>query len=133
MMSIKDFAEKFIKAEDEAWHRGNLAALQALEAPDAVYNLTPPFQFVGWEAHKEQILGMRRAISNLHHEFRYLAGSGNLFLLAYRMNGRFTGEIPGLPPPTGDQVSADGLFAFRVKNGKVVEAWSRSIMTGLPS
>ena len=130
-MNIKEFAEKFIAAEDEAWFNGNLNHLQALEAPDVIYNLTPPFQFVGWEAHKQQILGMRAAISNLKQKFTYLAGDGSLFLLDYKMSGLFTGEIPGFPPPTGKEVTVDGLFAFHVKDGKIVEAWSRSIMTGL--
>jgi len=130
-MSIKEFAEKFIKAEDEAWLNGNLDPLEALDDPNAVYNLTPPFQFVGWEAHKQQILGMRQAISNLRQKLEYLTGDGNLFVCSYKMSGMFTGEIPGFPPPTGKEVTADGLFVFRVENGKVVEAWSRSIMTGL--
>lgn len=130
-MSIKEFAEKFIKAEDEAWYQGNLDTLQALEHPNAVYNLTPPLQFVGWEAHKQQILGFRQAVSNFKHEWKYLAGDGNLFALSYKMSCLFTGEIPGFPPPTGKEITADGLFVFRVENDKIVEAWSRSIMTGL--
>jgi predicted ester cyclase len=73
---------------------------------------------------------MRQAISNLKHEFKYLAGDGSIFLLSYQMSGLFTGEIPGFPPPTGKEVSADGLFAFRVENDKIIEAWSRIIMTG---
>jgi hypothetical protein len=41
-MSIKDFAEKFIKAENEAWLKGNVDALNAVDAPDVVYHLMPP-------------------------------------------------------------------------------------------
>lgn len=130
-MNIKEFAERFIKAEDEAWYQGKYEALQALESPDAVYNLTPPFQFVGFEAHKQQIQGLRQAVSNLRQKLEYLAGDGNLFICSYKMGGLFTGEIPGFPPPSGKEITADGLFAFRVENDKVVEAWSRSIMTGL--
>jgi len=37
-MSIKDFAEKFIKAEEEAFHEGNFDALKKLEDPNVIYH-----------------------------------------------------------------------------------------------
>ena len=36
-MSIKNFAEKFIKAEEEAIHKGEFDALEKLEDPNVVF------------------------------------------------------------------------------------------------
>ena len=129
-MSIKEFADKFIQAENEAWQKGNFNALEALEDPNVVYNMPPPLNFVGWEAHKQQILSSRQAVSDLRQEWKYLTGEGNLFALSYKSRGKFTGEIPGMQPPTGKEITTDYLFLFRLENGKIVEAWVNGTMMG---
>jgi predicted ester cyclase len=130
-MSIKEFAEKFIKAENEALQKGNFKPLEALEDSNVVYHI-PPFQETkGWEAHKQYIMGNRQAASNLHQDWEYITGDGNVFALSYKSRGRFTGEIPGFPPPTGEEFSSDMLFVFRLKDGKIIEAWSKGSTTGL--
>ncbi len=130
-MNIKDFAEKFIKAEDEAWMEGRFDALFALEHPDIKLNFTPPFTTVGREAQKKQILDHRAAFSGLRVDWKYLTGDGKLFALSFKMSGTYTGQLPGFAPPEGQQVSVDGLFLFRVEHNRIVEAWSRSVMKGL--
>ena len=128
-MSIEEFAQKFIKAEDEAWQKGNFKALEALEDPNVIYHMPPPLDFVGFEAHKQQIMGSKQAISGLRQEWKYLTGEGNLFALSYKSRFMFTGEVPGMPPPTGKEVTSDSLFLFRLKNGKIVEAWQNGSTT----
>jgi predicted ester cyclase len=130
-MSIKDFAEKFIKAEDEAWQKGNFNALEALEDPNVVYHMVEFGDLMGFEAHKQNILTSRQAGSGLRQEWKYLTGEGNLFALSYKSRFMFTGEVPGMPPPTGKEVTSDSLFLFRLKNGKIVEAWRNGSITGL--
>jgi predicted ester cyclase len=130
-INIKDFAEKFIRAEDEAWMQGKFDSLFALEHPDIVLNFTPPFTTVGREAQQRQILDHRAAFPGLRVDWKYLAGDGGLFALSFKMNGNYTGQLPGFSPPQGQPVSVDGLFLFRVGNGVIVEAWSRSVMKGL--
>lgn len=130
-MDIKEFAEKFIEAENEAWQKGNFDPLESLEDPDVVYHMAPDTDMVGWEAHKQYILGARQAFSDYRQEWKYLAGEGNLFALSYKSRGKFTGEIPGFPPPTGKEITTDYLFLLRLENGKIVEAWANGSMTGL--
>jgi predicted ester cyclase len=130
-MSIKEFAEKFMKAEDEAWQKVNTKPLEALEDPNVVYHMGIRGDIVGFEAHKQDILGSRSAYSDIKQEWKYLTGEGNLFALSYKSRFLFTGEVPGMPPPTGKEVTSDSLFLFRLKNGKIVEAWQRGSMTGL--
>jgi predicted ester cyclase len=130
-MDIKDFAKKFIKAEDEAWQKGNFAPLESLEDPDVVYHTAPLPDMVGWEAHKQYIMGARQAFPGIKQEWKYLAGEGNLFAFSYKSRGIFTGKIPGFPPPTNKEVTTDYLCLFCLKNGKVMEAWMNGTTTGL--
>lgn len=131
-MSNRDLAEKYIKAEDEAWYNGDCDALQKLEDPDAAYHILAVNQeWSGWEAHKQYILSARQGFSNLKHEWKYLTGDGNYFALTYKMSCVFNKKIPGFPPPTGKELTAYSLFLFRLRDGKIVEAWSNGSVTGL--
>ena len=129
-MNIEEFAQKFIKAEDEAFQEGNFDALSKIEDPNVVYHMGALLgDMVGHEAHKQDILGTRQAVSNLKQEWKYLTGEGNLFALSYKSSGRFTSEKPGFPTPIGKIIATDILFVFRVKNDKLVEAWANGSYT----
>jgi predicted ester cyclase len=130
-MDIKEFAEKFIKAEDDAWQNGNFTTLEKLEDTNVVYHIPPSQETKGWEAHKQYIMGNRQAVSDLHQEWGYITGDGNVFSLSYKSRGKLTGEIPGFPPPTGKELTSDMLFVFRLKSGKIIEAWAKGTTTGL--
>jgi len=129
-MSLEEFAQKFIKAEDEAWLKGNLDPLEALEDPNVVYHMAPPMDFVGFEAHKQQILGARMGLSDIKQEWKYLTSEGNLFALSYKAHYISLGTIPGFPS-AGKEVTSDSIFLLRLENGKIVEAWSRGSTTGV--
>jgi predicted ester cyclase len=127
-MDIKDFAEKFIKAEEEAWRKGNFDHLEVLEDTQVVYHVSPFPDMVGFEAHKQYIQGSVQTVSGLRQEFRYLTGDGNLFALTYKSSGRLTSEMPGMPIPKGKKYSTDYLCLFKLKDGKVAEAWMNGSM-----
>jgi len=75
---------------------------------------------------------MRQAAPGLRIEWKYITGEGNLFALSFKTSGaKFTGTVPGFPPPTGKEVTVYSLFVFRLKKGKIVEAWSNGTITGL--
>jgi predicted ester cyclase len=133
-MSIEEFAEKYIREHQEAVYKGNCDALEKLEDSNVLlYDLAQGQEpvCVGWEAHKQHILGIRQALSGIQSESKYLTGEGDLFAFSYKMSGIFTGEIPGMPPSTGKEVTSNYLCLYRVKNGKVIEGWSHGTITGL--
>ena len=105
-MNIKDFAEKCIKAEEEAFQKGNFEPLKALEDPNVVYHLYQRHtDLVGHEAHKQDIINSSKGRVFAKFEFQYLTGEGNLFALSIKINlGNF-------------------LFVGRVKKGRIVEGW----------
>jgi predicted ester cyclase len=131
-MNTRKFAEKAIKAWDEAWMKGNLDALDEVENADVVFHLTPPIpDVVGREAHKQFIPLARKAFSNIHFTLKYLTSEGNLVAFLYSDRRNFTGEFPGFPPPKGQEVVASELWLFHLKSGKVSEGWMFGTTTGL--
>ena len=131
-MNVKDFAEKFIKAEKEAWQNGNFDALEKLEDPNVKYHLMELGQNTeGWEAHKQFITTARQNLIEIKQEWKYLVGEGNLFALTYKSHAKMKGNLPGLPPLAGKETDAYTLFLFHLKNGKIIEAWENGTYTGL--
>ena len=96
-MSIKDFADKFIKAENEAFQRGKFGALKALEDPNVVYHMSTFGDLVGHEAHKQNIMSWPQWFSDIKQEWHYLVGEGNLFALSYKARYISKGNIPNNP------------------------------------
>jgi len=132
-MSIKEFAEKFIKAEEEAFLKKDFDALEKLEDPKIIYHFFALNQeLTGFEAHKQYILGMCQAAPGTRPDWKYITGEGNIFALLLKMSGsKFIHPIPGFPPPTGKEVTVNSLFVFRLNKGKIFEAWSNGSITGL--
>jgi hypothetical protein len=129
-MNIKDFAEKVIKAEEEAFQKGNFEPLKALEDPNVVYHMLMGLpDMVGHEAHKQQITDSRQIHSFDKQEFKYITGEGNLFVLSYKASFRVTGEKPGYKIPVGKKVLDHALMVCRVKKGKLIEGWANNNLT----
>jgi predicted ester cyclase len=120
-MSIKEFAEKYMKAQEEGWQNGNFDALEALEDPNVVYHLSKPPDIIGFEAHKEDIMARREAIPDIQQEAKYLTGDGNVFVLSLMERGKIVKEMPGMPIPVGKDISVDALLVSRLDKGKIIE------------
>jgi predicted ester cyclase len=130
-MNIKEFAEKFIKAEYEAWQKGNFDKLEKIEDTNMVHHYMEFDQeLVGHEAHKQFIIAARQAASSIHQEWKYLTGEGNLFALSYKSRSEWKGNLPGFPPLAGKETTAYTLFLFRLNDGKIVKGWENGIVTG---
>ena len=131
-MDIKEFAEKFIKAEKEAFQNDNFESLKAIEDPKVVYHMGHLGRdIIGYEAHKQDIIDSQQGVSFTKLEFQYITGEGNLFVLSLNTNGRITGENPRfpIPMPVGENTSGSFLAIFRVENGRIVEGWANGHRT----
>ncbi len=126
-MNLKEFAETYIKAESEAWQKGKLDALQALEDPNVVYH-SHIRDRVGWEAQKQDIIRAPQNMSNLRMEGKYVTGDGNLFALSCKWRFITMRDVPGLWP-IGKEVTSDSLRLFRLENGKLAESWEQNRYT----
>lgn len=116
--SPKQFAEKYIAAEDKAWGTGEVRDLKALEASDISFHM-PGLELKGWQAHEDYIVQGRPTVENLKQNWTYLTGEGNHFAMAYESSARLIGDRK--TPPA--DVSNSYLFLFRLKNDKVAEIW----------
>ena len=122
-MDIKVFAKKLIKATYEAMVDGNVDALEKLEDPQVIYHFPGGQDRLGHEAHKQDILILRPAISNLKMDMRYLTGDGDVFALSLKSSGRYISEIPARPLPVGKKFSDDYLFVYRLNKNRIAEVW----------
>jgi predicted ester cyclase len=120
----KEIAEKFVKAEEEAWIKGNVDALDEVEDPNIViHGVGGMPDIVGRDGHKQFITGARQAFAGVRHEFLDITGSGDI--AAFRYTERFTydKELPGFPPPTGKSVYYPGAMFLHIKNNRIVEIY----------
>jgi predicted ester cyclase len=128
-MNIKDFAEKFIKAEEDAFQKGDFTALAKLEDPNVVYHMSYFGDLIGHEGHKQNIMAGRQN-ADIKQQWQYLTDECNLFALSLKELLVFKGNTPGMPP-AGKEASNDCLFLLRLKHGRIVEVWSYGIWKGL--
>jgi predicted ester cyclase len=124
------FKEMFLKAEDAAW-KGNVKALDEVDDPDVVIHMNGVPDIVGVEGHKNYIKAAIKAGSDIHQEWSDFVRQGNVAAAHYKSSFKYTGQIPGLPPPKGQKVNNDYLMMFRLKNNKIIEAWMYGTMSGL--
>jgi hypothetical protein len=125
--STRDFADKFIAAENAAWATGNLADLEAVEDPAVVYHI-PGLELKGYKAHADYITQGRPKVSNLKQTWKYLSGEGTHFALAYESSAVLKGDdkSPAI------SASNNFLFVFRIANGRVAEVWANGSTTNAP-
>jgi predicted ester cyclase len=119
----KGFAEKLIEATYEAMINGNCDVLGKLEDPQIIYHFPKGRERIGFESHKQDILNLRPAITDLKLDMKYLTGDGNVFALTLKSSGRYISEIPGMPTPVGKSFSDDYLFVYRLSKNRIAEVW----------
>jgi predicted ester cyclase len=124
------FKEKFLKAEDEAW-KGNVNALEEIDDKNVVFHMSGMPDIAGVEGHKNYIKAALGISSDIHQEWSDFIRQGNLAAVRYKSSFKYTGQMPGFPPPKGQKVNNDYLMLFRLKNDKIIEGWMYGIMTGL--
>ena len=130
-MDIKEFVDKFIKAEDEAWLNQDFQNLEAIEDPNVVYHfIVLGVDVEGFQAHKQQILDALASYSDIKQKSTYLTGESNLFSLLYEAKYISNGTVPGLPA-AGGEVNVSLMFLFRIDNEIIKEAWVNGTMKGI--
>lgn len=113
-----------------AINANTLDDLDALIAVDLVNHSLSPGEFPGLAGTK-QTLGMFHAVfADLQVSTEDLIADGDMVVVRMTMNGTNTGEFMGLPP-TGKQVTMNGIEMFRLDSGKVVERWAEFDMMSL--
>lgn len=92
----------------------------------------PPFQgpAIGAAGVRDAFHYALSAFSTFSHEILAQYTDGDTVITRVRGRGRHTGEFLGFPP-TGKDVTMDGIAIHRVVDGKLVEHWSQVDAAGL--
>jgi predicted ester cyclase len=109
---------------------GDLSAVDTYLAADFVMH-DPP---LGVPADREGMRTaggiVRKAFPDWHSDLHMLVGEGDIVVERFTASGTHQGELMGVAP-TGNTVSLKGINIFRVRDGRVVEWWSRLDELGL--
>src|SRR5215204_600997 len=108
---------------EEAWVRGNIAAVDEFMAADYVEHPRPSTLPPGTEGLKQLIAAYRTAFPDLKMILDDIFAEGDRVAFRWSVNGTHLGDWLGIPP-TGNHVTATGITLFRIVFGKVVESWT---------
>ena len=108
---------------EEAWGKGNMAAVDEFVAADYVEHPHPPTLPPGTEGMKQLIGAYRTAFPDLQTTLEDIFGEGEMVAYRWSVGGTHLGDWLGVPP-TGNHVAATGITLLRVAFGKVVEGWT---------
>jgi steroid delta-isomerase-like uncharacterized protein len=108
---------------EEAWGKGNIAAVDEFMAADYVEHPRPSTLPPGTEGLKQLIAAYRTAFPDLKMMLDDIFAEGDRVAFRWSVNGTHLGDWLGIPP-TGNHVTATGITLFRIAFGKVVESWT---------
>jgi predicted ester cyclase len=121
-MSLEELMSKIRWATEQAWLKGNLAALDDIYAADCLWHRPPFPDSVGLEAAKGIIAAMRGAYSDVQMAYEETICQGNSIAYRYAWQVRHTGQSPDLPmAPTGKEAILRGCAVVHVVDGRIVE------------
>jgi steroid delta-isomerase-like uncharacterized protein len=108
---------------EEAWVKGNVAAVDEFMAADYVEHPRPSTPPPGTEGLKQLIAAYRTAFPDLKMSLDDIFGEGEMVAFRWSVSGTHLGDWLGIPP-TGNHITATGITIFRIAGGKVVESWT---------
>ena len=108
---------------EEAWVKGNMAAVDEFMAAEYVEHPRPSTLPPGTEGLKQLIAAYRTAFPDLKITLDDIFAEGEMVAFRWSVSGTHLGDWLGVPP-TGNHVRATGITVFRIAGGKVVESWT---------
>jgi steroid delta-isomerase-like uncharacterized protein len=114
----------------EIWDKGNMDAVDELLAPSYIDHNPPPGLPADREGLKQSVTLFRTAFPDLKSTIEDLVAEGDKVVGRIVARGTHRGEFQGIPP-TGKQVTVQGIFIGRVAGGKLMESWEQFDAAGL--
>src|ERR671916_3035061 len=115
----KALARKFF---EEAWGKGNLAAVDEYIAADYVEHTLPPGSQQGRDTVKQRVAIYHNAFPDVKVTLHDIFGQGDRVAYRWSATGTHLGEWAGIPP-TGLRMTIRGITILRIVGGKCVEGW----------
>ncbi len=107
---------------EEAWGKGNPAAVDEYIAADYVEHTLPPGSEQGRDALKQFVAMYHEAFPDVKVTMHDIFGKGDRVAYRWSASGRHLGEWMGVPP-TGLHLTTTGITIHRIVGGKCVEGW----------
>ena len=108
---------------EEAWVKGNAAAVDEFMAADYVEHPLPSSLPPGPEGLKRSITAYRSAFPDLNITLDDIFAEGDRVAFRWKARGTHLGDWLGITP-TGTHVMGTGITLFRIAGTKVVESWT---------
>lgn len=117
-------AREILERAVELYNRGAVDELVNVYAADAV-QVSPTGTVQGQKAIGESLRGEQAAFSALNVTPLKWVEDGDTVVIQYSASGKHTGSIPSadgshLLPPTGEEITFQGLALYQVRDGRVV-------------
>ncbi|HEY7546234.1 MAG TPA: ester cyclase [Blastocatellia bacterium] len=110
-----------IRAIDEIWNKGNLAAVDELYDANCVrHDPSAPELATGPENLKQLAALYRTAFPDLRITIEDIIVEGDKVVTRWSSKGTHKGELQGIAP-TGKVVTSSGISIALIANGKIVE------------
>jgi predicted ester cyclase len=127
----EELKNKFRRANEEAWNKGNTDAMDEVYAADFVYHRPPFADIEGLEAGKQDVVDTFKAWSDIEFTIHEIVMEGNTTVTRYTWRGKRLGQNPDLPNMIiGKEVILVGCAVSHWANGKVIEEWEFSDYLG---
>jgi steroid delta-isomerase-like uncharacterized protein len=115
-------AELVRRFYEELWNRWDLAVADEILAPDLRFRGTLGTSLVGIEAFRGYVEGVRAAFPDWHNDLEELIDAGEAVVARLTFSGTHRGELSGIAA-TGARVEYVGIAIFRLRAGRIAEAW----------
>ena len=124
-MSLEE-NKAIIRKMIEGANKRDLASLDKLIAPDYIDHY---HQVRSLEEYKQFCTRLLKAFPDWHEDIEDIIAEGNKVWFRFKATGTHTGKFEFGKirlAPTRKKVTATGVIAYRIVNGKIAEAWGAS-------
>jgi steroid delta-isomerase-like uncharacterized protein len=119
-----------VRRFEEAFAANDVAAIDALCAPDLVDHNPAPGQSPDLAGFKRTIARYTSTFPDLHSDLAAVIGEGDLVATRWTVTGTHRAEFFGIPA-TGKRVAGEGMNFYRPAGGKITEVWTQFDALGL--
>ena len=110
---------------EEVFNKGNLTAADEFMSADFVEHDPFPGQGPGLQGLKQGLAAFRQAFPDLHIGIDDMIADGEKVVIRSTMKGTHKGTFMNMPP-TGKQISVEGIDIVRMSGGKAIEHWGQA-------
>src|SRR5215203_1191846 len=108
---------------EEAWVKGNLAAVEDFMVPNYIEHQVPDVHLASRDSLKQLLATYYKAFPDMKSVLHDIFAQGDRVAFRWSVSGTHLGDWVGIPP-TGNHITASGITIYRITGGKAVEGWT---------